>query len=638
MIAFASRIVAVCWAALCVACGGSELGQDGVEAVVDGGASANRGAVDGSSQRPFEASQLDGPAGDAAGAEADVTAERDAVVDVGPPLTELVCGDAHVPSDPYNCGRCGHDCTLLAHLNGAVSCDATGQCNFSPSTCAVGWAHCSATPDDGCETDVSQASSCGDCGVVCPPPAVHGQAACTGGACTVQCDSGYAACGGACVDVQTDGANCGACGAACPGGMVCGYGQCGQCPNAEAVCDGQCVNEQVDKNHCGGCLGTCGAVCSAGQCVKPVSLAISYDGAWAIMADGTVRNWSDRADNGSEFALPAADEPFDLRGAMQISDAGGHTCALDPAGTVRCWGDDGSGALGDGMTDGYQGTPVSVVGLTDVTVIAAGDSVQALGSSALSGHTCAIVSGGTVSCWGLNASGQLGDGTMNDSAVPGVVPGVVGAVAIAAGASHTCALVSGGAVECWGLNDHGELGSGTTTTSARAVRVTGLAGAIAIAVGQTDTDDPLEDNTPPGPEGEYTCALISGGTVRCWGVNQFGELGNGTTVDATTPVTVTGISGAIAIAAGSRHACALLSDGTVWCWGANDVGQLGNGTTTSSPTPVAVSGLSGATAIAAGGDYTCVIAADGSVQCWGLNGVNNGNALPQSFTPSPVLF
>src|SRR6266704_2745613 len=226
-------------------------------------------------------------------------------------------------------------------------------------------------------------------------------------------------------------------------------------------------------------------------------------------------------------------------------------------------------------------------------------------------HTCALLQDGTVRCWGLNDSGQLGDGTTTNASTPVAVAGVGGAAAVTGGGFHTCARFPDGTLECWGRNDSGQLGDPATTSfsSVTPVRVTGITTAIAVTAG-----------------GFHTCALLPDGTVRCWGENDFGQLGNGTTDPIPgspstfnpTPVTVSGITTAVAISAGGWHTCALLRDGTVQCWGRNTDGRLGNGTTANSSTPTTVSGITPA-AVAPGAEHACAILRDGTVRCWGDN-------------------
>jgi hypothetical protein len=178
---------------------------------------------------------------------------------------------------------------------------------------------------------------------------------------------------------------------------------------------------------------------------------------------------------------------------------------------------------------------------------------------------------------------------------------------VAAGANHTCALTTAGGVVCWGWNYFGQLGSGTTTWSELTpVPVNGLeSGVTAIAVGGWG----------------HTCALTTAGGILCWGVNDAGQLGDGTTTNRSTPTPVTGLgSGVSAIAAGWKYTCALKTSGGVVCWGENSYGQLGDGTKTMRATPTPVSGLStGAVGIAAGGVHTCAAVVGGAVVCWGWN-------------------
>jgi alpha-tubulin suppressor-like RCC1 family protein len=339
----------------------------------------------------------------------------------------------------------------------------------------------------------------------------------------------------------------------------------------------------------------------------------------ALISDGTVTCWGFGADgqlgtgntNNSNIPVAVTGGALENKTVTQIATGNRHTCALISDGTVTCWGDGGYGQLGTGNTNNSN-IPVAVTGGA-----LANKTVTQIATGAY--HTCALISDGTVTCWGLGGYGQLGTGNTNNSNIPVAVTG--GALEnktvtqIATGYGHTCALISDGTVTCWGWGTDGQLGTGNTNSSNVPVAVTG--GALENeTVTQIATSD------------LHTCALISDGTVTCWGYGISGQLGTGNTNNSNIPVAVTG--GALEnktvtqIATGNRHTCALISDGTVTCWGNGTGGQLGTGNTNSSDVPVAVTGGALAnktvTQIATGYGHTCALISDGTVTCWGFGG------------------
>lgn len=321
--------------------------------------------------------------------------------------------------------------------------------------------------------------------------------------------------------------------------------------------------------------------------------------------------------------LPTATPPSTPEPAKAVSIAAGgtHSCAVTSSGSVKCWG-----AV-------YGPVPVVVQGIAGpVDDISAGVS-----------HVCAVTAG-AAQCWGGNGSGQLGDGTQIGSPLAVKVVGLsTGVTDISAGSVHSCAVTATGGVKCWGKNHFGQLGDGTTSNSTTPVDVQGLgSGAVSVEAGLF-----------------HTCAVTVTASVKCWGRNFSGQLGDGTTIDSTTPVDVQVVSGPIAtVSAGGRYTCAVRVAGSVSCWGAlfaslggpgtvsmvsaghfytcvvtttnaakcrgeNLLGELGDGTTTERGSLVDVVGLSGGvSAISASPlGHTCALVEQGGVMCWGANDV-----------------
>jgi alpha-tubulin suppressor-like RCC1 family protein len=198
--------------------------------------------------------------------------------------------------------------------------------------------------------------------------------------------------------------------------------------------------------------------------------------------------------------------------------------------------------------------------------------------SAGSEHSCARTNDGAAWCWGHNDWGQLGDGTTRNrtravqvtKAGGGVLPGVT---AVSASWNHSCARTNDGAAWCWGTNGAGELGNGTTNARYRAVQVVKAGGGVLAGV------------TAISADGSHSCARTSDGAAWCWGFNFYGRLGDGTTRNRTRAVQVTkagggALPGVTAVSAGGQHSCARTNDGGAWCWGLNYYGELGDGTTT----------------------------------------------------------
>jgi alpha-tubulin suppressor-like RCC1 family protein len=297
-----------------------------------------------------------------------------------------------------------------------------------------------------------------------------------------------------------------------------------------------------------------------------VSLAGTAAGFQALRADGTVWCWGYSPDAECATAPLTVTKPVQIptiEGAVAL----GPDCAVLGNGTLWCWGDNRFGELGIGTASADLHTiPVRVPGLTDVVAVA-GDY-----------YRCALRADGTVWCWGETLS-------FTPQPKPAQMSGLSNIVAITGSDLTKCALRNDATIWCWGRNTLGELGNGNGVDSATPVQVTGIGNAVAVAV-----TAPIEFGVPSEWD-STSCAILLDGTVRCWGANVYGALGNGTSSNGPqpTPVVASGVSDALQIALGGNSTYALTASGTLWSWGANASDQLGIVTTSSSQlTPIQV--------------------------------------------------
>jgi alpha-tubulin suppressor-like RCC1 family protein len=356
--------------------------------------------------------------------------------------------------------------------------------------------------------------------------------------------------------------------------------------------------------------------CDGGICTLPraTALAAGSSHTCALLVDGRVACWGDNFEGqlgtGDTRASSRPTLVPGVSGATAIAAGGDHSCALISDGTVRCWGSSVVTLSLSAIT-----SPQPIAGLTKVLAIGSGEQ-----------HTCVVIAGGGLRCWGDNCSGQLGDGTTQETLVPVSVP-LMSVEGVAAGGfdtPFTCARGVGG-VFCWGDGKFGQLGNGATASSPVPVRVQGLSGrALDVSVGLG-----------------HACARQVDNQVACWGFNANGQLGIGTTTNSSRAVPVPGLGDALSVSAAGDFShgftCALRAGGGVQCWGANDVGQLGNGLGVDSPQPIDVAGMGQAVAITAGGGHACAILASGGIRCWGYGGSGElGNGQTKEVNPLPV--
>jgi len=408
-----------------------------------------------------------------------------------------------------------------------------------------------------------------------------------------------------------------------------------------------------------------------------IELASGEEFVCALLGDGTVKCWGenddgelgtgdtdDRGDNRDEMGANLAFVDLGTgRTAVALAAGEEHVCALLDNATVKCWGDNGYGQLGQGDTDDRGDDPDEMG--DNLAAVDLGTGRTAVAITAGEFNVCAILDNATVKCWGDNVEGQLGQGDQEDR---GDDPDEMGdnlaaidlgagrtAVAIGSGYRHSCALLDDATVKCWGRSSYGQLGQGDEEDRGDDPDEMGenLAaidlGTDRTAVAIATTDD-------------FVCALLDDTTLKCWGDNNYGQLGQGDEEDRgddpdemgdNLPAIDLGTGRtAVAIGTGADHICALLDDATVKCWGDNGQGQLGQDGTDRNDrgddpgemgdnlAAVDLGIGRTASAISVGGEYTCVILGDTKALCWGRNRygqLGQGDNARRGGTASPIF-
>jgi alpha-tubulin suppressor-like RCC1 family protein len=545
------------------------------------------------------------------------------------------------PVDPCADNRGGCDlyasCTMTGPGTRACTCDAgyvgdglscrpsdlclvaNGGCDTHATCASTGPGTRSCTCMQGYTGDGAQCIGINACAVDNGGCATHATCSSAGpGTRTCLCMPGYRGDGTSCAPIDACASNNGGCDslAQCvstgPGTNSC------SCRSGYAGDGRSCSPVNLCETSNGGCNASLPCAYTGPgtrACLSVVELATGDAHNCALMSDGTARCWGlnqvyqlGATDGELHSARPltvGASTGSVLRGATHIYAGAFYSCALASNGTPLCWGGSAEGVLGPG-----QNTDT----LTPVALQTAPASTMSPGHET----NCVVSTQGQVWCWGANRYGQLGDGTTTSRVAP-VSPLASGIRRVKTAEYNTCAVANDGTLYCWGSNFWGQIGDGTTVDRLSPVRV--LAAVSDVAVGY-----------------DHTCALLTSGAVQCWGQNHVGQLGDGSTVNTASPVPII-TAGAISVCASAYdyappHSCAVVNDGRVLCWGSNEHGQLGDGTTTDRLAPV-VAVRSGALSVTCGTRHTCALMQDGTVSCWGTA---RSGASPGLTSPSTVAF
>ena len=307
------------------------------------------------------------------------------------------------------------------------------------------------------------------------------------------------------------------------------------------------------------------------------------------------------------YEFVSAEAPTSKTHSSVLATGNSHTCAILENGSAMCWGLDNYGQLGDG------GDATNLIKPTSFVSIDGGQTVAQIYARQL--RTCIVLADNSASCWGFNEDGQAGDDSTNTYKSPsGKVefPQGKGVKSMGMGLKHTCAILEDDTLTCWGLDSHGALGNGVSDTSDKYTPQT-----------ITTPSDRKVVKVEPGET--HTCILLDDGGVMCWGRDNVGQLGNGDTSDTihapSSNVELPEGRAATDLSVGNHHSCALLDNGSITCWGLNNYGQLGENTTTNRPIPVYAHLPTGspAVSVSVGPHSSCAILENSSVYCWGHN-------------------
>lgn len=333
----------------------------------------------------------------------------------------------------------------------------------------------------------------------------------------------------------------------------------------------------------------------------PTGRDASLSGTTAVSASSGVATFSDLsvARPGAGFTLVAdviglssvESVAFDIKLTFVQTDVADlHTCGVTASDHVYCWGNNGSGQLGDGTT-APDSVPVPVATTHSFRQVTAGGA-----------HSCGVTTADEVYCWGNNISGQLGDGSTTDRSTPVAVSTTNSFRQVTAGPYHTCGVTTADEPYCWGRNSFGRLGDGTTTDRLTPVAVSTANSFRQVTAGAV-----------------HTCGVTTADEPYCWGLNDSGQLGDGTTATDSTPVAVSTTNSFREVTGGGKHTCGVTTADEPYCWGDNFSGKLGDGTTTDRSTPVAVSTTNAFRQVMGGNNHTCGVTTTDEAYCWGDN-------------------